>query len=259
MHHSFCPLCRSVSIQSLYEAVRVWNCLKCGLSFRNPQPNNDELADLYLQSYDAANISAGTTRMAGTTLSLARRYVRCLSKTQELRGKAVLDFGAGLGTMSIALMEYGAEVVAVEPFARHECEKVGIKTYRSLGDLPEGSRFDAIVAVDVVEHLHLPWVTLKELRALLSPTGWLYVATLNANGLNARISGARWREIVKPTHLIFFNQRTLEHTLKEAGFQHFFRLKWFIRYSNNPAIILLHWLLQHTGLDGELKYLAQKD
>lgn len=99
---------------------------------------------------------------------------------------------------------------------------------------------------------------LGELGGLLNPGGWLYLATLNAEGLNARVAGAHWREILKPEHLIFFTPTTLEHTLDKAGFDRCLRLKWFVRHSNNPAKLILHFLLQLSGLEGELRYLAQR-
>ena len=110
----------------------------------------------------------------------------------------------------------------------------------------------------MAEHLAGPWDILRELGGLLNPNGWLYVSTLNATGLNARVAGAHWREILKPEHLIFFTPKTLEYTLDKADFDRCLRLKWFIRYSNNPAKVILNFLLQLSGLEGELRYLAQR-
>lgn len=255
---ALCPLCGGARIACYYETLNVWKCRQCGLIFRNPQPHDDDLSALYRDSYRDESIATGATEMAGTTPSLARCYLRSLSRTFALKGKQVLDFGAGLGTMSMALNELGAHVTAVEPFAWRECEKAGIRTYRSLSELPRTARFDFVVAIQVVEHLPLPWETLRELRDLLKPRGWLFLATPNSSGLNARIRRDRWREIVKPTHLILFTPRTLERTLEKAGFERAIRLKGLMRYSDSPAKRILHSTLQLLALDGELRYLAQR-
>ncbi len=254
---AFCALCNGVDVAPLFQAANVWKCPRCGLIFRKPRPRDEELSGLYRECYSPRRIATGSTGQAGTTLSLARRYVRCLSKLVELRGKKVLDFGAGLGTISLALMEYGADVIALDPFAWDVCERVGIRSYSSLSELPEHMRFDGVVAIDVLEHVPFPWDTLQELRKLLVPDGWIYVSTLTIKGLNALIRKEHWREILKKEHLTFFTPRTLERMLKQAGFQRCTRLKWFIRYSRNPARITLHFVLQLLALEGELRYLAQ--
>jgi 2-polyprenyl-3-methyl-5-hydroxy-6-metoxy-1,4-benzoquinol methylase len=257
---ALCPLCEGTQIACRYETLNIWRCRQCGLIFRNPQPHDDDLSRLYSNSYSGESIATGTTQMemAGTSISLARSYVRSLSRTLELKGKQILDFGAGLGTMSMALRELGAQVIAVEPFGWRECEKAGIRSYRSLSELPRTARFDLVVAIQVVEHLPLPWVTLKELGDLLKPGGWLHLGTPNSNGLNARVCRRRWREFLKPTHLMFFNPDTLERTLEKAGFERLVRLKALIRYSDNPAKRVFHTTLQLLALGGELRYLAQK-
>jgi SAM-dependent methyltransferase len=253
-----CPLCEATTVAPLYPTICTWKCSQCRLIFKSPQPTYEELSSLYHESYDPYLIAAGETKMAGTTVPLARQYVRGLSKTMELRGKRVLDFGAGLGTMSLALKERGAVVVAVEPFAQRECEKTGVTTFPTLHEVPAGLQFDLIVAIEVIEHLQRPCETLKELRKLLKPAGLLFLTTPNATGLRARVRGPRWDAFVHPGHLMVFAPRTLERALETAGVHPYLRPRWVIRYSSNPARALLGFGLQLLGLDGQLKYLARK-
>jgi 2-polyprenyl-3-methyl-5-hydroxy-6-metoxy-1,4-benzoquinol methylase len=253
-----CPLCGKRDIRICFARVKVWKCNQCGLLFRNPQPESAELDQLYESHYTPSNIAAGKTEMAATTFELARRYADCLWNELELTGKKVLEFGAGLGSFAAALRERGADVAAVEPYAYDACRNAGITTYRTLEEIPKEVRFDVAVMVDVAEHLARPRDTFGRLRELLHPGGWLYVSTLTVSGLNARVTGGRWREITKPSHLVFFTPKTLEHTLQAAGFGRFTRLKWYVRYSSNPLRRIEHFLLQASQLDGELRYLAQR-
>src|SRR5688572_6235491 len=80
-----CQLCKSQRISPLFETVKVWKCSSCGLIFRNPQPTDEELFRLYNESYRPEKIATHSTRMAGTTLDLARYYVQCLAKTEDLQ------------------------------------------------------------------------------------------------------------------------------------------------------------------------------
>jgi len=93
---------------------------------------------------------------------------------------------------------------------------------------------------------------------LLKVGGWIYVATPNPTGLNAKINRGNWREAKKASHLLFPSPSTLEGMLYQAGFSKIKRLRWFIRFHCNPIRVMIHYIMQMTGLDGELRYLAWK-
>jgi len=168
-----------------------------------------------------------------------------------------MEFGAGLGITCRALRDSGAEVTAIEPFAWQECAKTGITTYRSLDELPATLKFDVILSLEVVEHLREPLAILRDLRGRLLPSGWLYLATPNAASLRARLHRARWSEFGKYGHMLFYTPRTLEIALRQAGFGVCARVKNYIRYGNNRAKALAHYALHRTGLEGELRFVAQ--
>ena len=136
-------------------------------------------------------------------------------------------------------------------------KRQGFKVHRDLASLSE-KKFHGIVMIDVWEHLTEPWTILSLLYGLLPSGGWLYIATPNPLGLNARLRGDRWREACKEGHLMFPEPCTLERMLQEVGFSRWKRVKWLIRYSINPAKIIMHWGMQLLGLDGELRYIAWK-
>ncbi len=252
-----CPLCESSDIGALFPSIWVWKCAKCGMIFRNPQPTEEELSNFYNKAFRPENVAAHTTGMAGTTHSLARQYVSYLSRKIGVKRKRVLEFGAGLGNTCRALRECGADVTAIEPFAWKECRNAGITTCRSLDELPESSKFDVIIALEVIEHLRSPWLNLRQLQSRLQPGGWLYAATPNAGGLRARLHGAQWGELTKYGHLLFYTSGTLELALKKAGFARCARVRSHVRHSRHPGKVLAHYALQSAGLDGDLRYLAQ--
>ncbi|MEM3433160.1 MAG: class I SAM-dependent methyltransferase [Candidatus Methanomethyliaceae archaeon] len=222
-------------------------------------PTPDELAELYKSSWHEPNKNPCET--GGTTRPLAAIYARKLAASLGLKdfsGKVILDFGAGMGEMLAAVEELGGEVYAVEPFGCQYLAERGFRVFRSLEDIPPCLRFDGVIAMDVVEHLESPWEQLREIRGVLKDPGWLYVATVNAWCLNARLSRAGWREARRPGHLVFFTLRTLEKILAEAGFERLRRLRWFLGYNRGCIHTAVHYILQLFRLDGALRYIAWK-
>jgi len=158
--------------------------------------------------------------------------------------------------MLAALAYLGADVYAIESFGSHFLRERGYKVFRTLDEIPKGLLFDGIVTIDVLEHLTTPWNELKRFMEICKTNSFVYIATPNVGGLNARIYGSRWREALNPSHLVLFTPRSLEQVLASCGYKRYRRLRWFIRYSRNPALLLLRYPLQASRLDGELRYLA---
>jgi 2-polyprenyl-3-methyl-5-hydroxy-6-metoxy-1,4-benzoquinol methylase len=204
------------------------------------------------------------TRETGSTdAEIARRLVALLSATlaaPNFAGRRILDYGAGRGALTVELTKQGADVVAIEPFGYDFLAKLGFPVYRDLAELPDSLLFDGIVSVEVVEHLRDPCGTLTRLHERLSSGGWLLVTTPNAAGLPAKLMGQRWREAAKPGHIVFFTPATLGEILRNSGFKHAQRVRWFIRYPHaSPLRALIQLGLQALAIDGGLRMMAYRE
>lgn len=255
-----CPYCMSPAIRERWGNSNFWKCATCGLFFRNPRPTDMELLSLYAKSWtEPEKYSSGT---GGTDLRLARIYARRLARDlgrKGFLGSRILDYGAGRGAMAETLNELGAEVSCLEPFGHEFLKNRGFEVYQSLQEISAQERFDGVVMIDVWEHLSEPWKVLREICNLLGPGGWVLVAVPNPLGLNPTISGGHWREAKNRGHLLFPEPRTMERVLSESGFVDCRRLRWIVRYADNPVKYLLHLALQVSGLEGEQRYLAWKE
>ena len=222
-------------------------------------PKEAELTRLYEDGW--RNPEANQAETGGTDLRLARVYARRLASSlgrRDFKGLRLVDFGAGTGTMSLALVEQGAVVVSVDPFGYERLRAQGLTAYRSLADVPRDQPFDGAVSLDVLEHLTAPWDDLAALREMIVPGGWIYVSTLNTASANARIKRGHWREARKAGHVVFFDAHGLELVLARAGFAEIRRPHWLVRYTRNPFRALLHVLLQLLGLETGLRAIAMK-
>ena len=87
----------------------------------------------------------------------------------------VLDFGCGGGDMLekiICRSKYGVDI---NPLARKEAGKKGIKVYPGLDDIPTGLKFDIIYSHHTLEHLENPAEILRSLKKYLKKDSKLIV------------------------------------------------------------------------------------
>ncbi|WP_408901864.1 bifunctional 2-polyprenyl-6-hydroxyphenol methylase/3-demethylubiquinol 3-O-methyltransferase UbiG [Plastoroseomonas hellenica] len=106
----------------------------------------------------------------------------------SLEAVSVLDIGCGAGLASEALARRGARVTGMDAapealaVARTHAEAGGLAIdYRQGGpeDLPREARFDAVMALEVIEHVEARDAFLAELAGALKPGGMLFLSTLN--------------------------------------------------------------------------------
>nr|HMQ21137.1 bifunctional glycosyltransferase/class I SAM-dependent methyltransferase [Planctomycetota bacterium] len=146
------------------------------------------------------------------------------------RGARVVELGAGHGQVGRSLHGQGASVVAIDlykpdvdfpfpylardldaPFADAVCEA-------------QGGQSQVVVALDVIEHLKEPEVSLREIRAVLEPGGRLLASTGNVAYLPLRfllffgMFNYGKKGILDLTHKRLFTTRSFRRTLEGEGF-----------------------------------------
>lgn len=107
---------------------------------------------------------------------------------EPLRGRRVLDLGCGKGRFARRLAEGGAEVVGIDLSAAMlaEAEDGFGRVRGSARRLPfAAATFDAVIAVEVFEHLAAIDAVLNEVRRVLRPGGIVAIVDKNAGALNA--------------------------------------------------------------------------
>ncbi len=154
-------------------------------------------------------------------------------KFMEWRGSQVLDLGCAGGFMAEALDDRGANVTGIDPAketikaAQIHAEAGGRSIRYDTGvgeDLPyETEKFDAIVCVDVLEHVADLNQVIEEVARVLRPGGLFLFDTINRNAVSrfATITLAEdvLRLLPKGTHdpAKFIRPQELHATITNSG------------------------------------------
>lgn len=150
----------------------------------------------------------------------------------DRRPLRLLEVGCGAGATLRLLREQGmcAWAAAVEANeaaaaeARNHADRLMVGDIERMElDIADGS-LDAVICLDVLEHLIDPWRTASRLAALLRPDGAMILSIPNLRFYKVSLPmvlGGRWRYadsgILDRTHLRFFTLETVEDMLTQAG------------------------------------------
>jgi len=94
------------------------------------------------------------------------------------KGLDILDFGGGIGTISIALSDnhnvYYYDVPGItQDFAKFCCKHMKKQVSFIDEEMMNKLKYDVIMTIDVLEHLDNPLETMKHLSSLLKPRGYM--------------------------------------------------------------------------------------
>lgn len=97
----------------------------------------------------------------------------------RIRGKKILDVGAGPGAFLDYIRGVAAEISAIEPCRAYEDRlfKICHEVYPFLQNVAQGRKYDLITCFDTIEHVQDPRATLQAAYKLLAPGGTLVVST----------------------------------------------------------------------------------
>lgn len=174
------------------------------------------------------------TRVAYSRDALVKHFNVEHTTRTPLKGLRILDIGCGGGLLSEPLTRLGATMVSIDAteknikVAKHHADMMRLDIdYRHItaeGLAEMGEQFDAIINMEVIEHVADVDAFLATCKQILKPNGIMLVSTLNRtikSLLLAKIGAEyilRWLPIGAHDWNKFIKPHDLEKALTRAGF-----------------------------------------
>ena len=188
-------------------------CRQCGFQFKDPPIDAEKLMSCYMQANsDNWDLDPDPRqRKFDVIKSVLIRHAA---------GRRILDVGCFNG----ALLHYLGE----------EWQKFGVEPSRQAADLarardvnvlaatldeldPNTAPFDAVIAIDVAEHIVEPLPFFRQLSKLLAPGGVLLILTGDNEAFAWRLQTNAYWYCSLPEHVSFYNKRSLDRIGERLG------------------------------------------
>jgi 2-polyprenyl-3-methyl-5-hydroxy-6-metoxy-1,4-benzoquinol methylase len=167
------------------------------------------------------------------------------------RGASVVDVGCGEGAFALRMVDAGYAVVGLDQIQPGAHPAQGGFDYVAVDLLDAGARaaflerhrerYDAVVLLEVIEHVHDPWQVLEFCRELVRPEGILLLSTPNLTSFFSRfrfLTSGRLHQFepgdLEYGHINPMTAMMVATVLDETGFD-------LLEKSPGPRIPVLVW------------------
>ena len=219
-----CPTCgRLTPHNRLYEKSQctIFRCSQCGIG-RTVAPEFDP-SSYYTEDYFSGGHDDGYADYVGSEPVLRAEFAKIVSLLGQYcpRGGRVLEIGSAYGFFLLeAKKHFQAEGFEISTEAAEYARSRGLSVRDGIVDeknLSEIGDIDAIVLLDVIEHLPDPYETLAMCWRYLKPGGVVLFTTGDFGSAPAKILGRKWRLMTPPQHLFFFTRKSVDALATRLG------------------------------------------
>jgi SAM-dependent methyltransferase len=236
LEYPACPVCANHERQfpfPLREPYGVARCTACGIHYLYPRLIESAMQEAYRQSsyYEGGECGYADSSYTAQESALRATFKRLLHNLADrgLTGGSLLEIGCGYGYLLDEARpfferrvgtEFSAEGAAIARATGAEVFVGGIE------EVPRDSKFDCIVAIQVIEHVYEPLRFVQQLASHTKPGGHIVLATPDIGGVLRKAMGRRWPSFKAPEHVLYFDFQTLGALMRRAGLSDIHRLPY---------------------------------
>ncbi len=249
----FCPICKKSNfiklVSNCKENIRLTEksysygeCLDCKVISLFPTPDIKTISNHYnfLNKEKEKNIS--NKKIVNLLFKIKDHYqnkknfkntLRNILKFGEedfpylnmIRGRKILDLGAGNGFFSLAAKEKGFDVISIEQnkSSINFAKRIGVKMIESdinsKLSMQYASEVDYVTLNHVFEHILNPYNFLSILHKNISNNTKVIIFIPNVNSIWRYVFKEKWYGWDPPIHVHLYNKQALEIIINNAGFK----------------------------------------
>lgn len=238
----FCAGCKATGIRPWLEARggHYVVCTSCGLVRTDPLPFETELEARAEYWSEKHHLREDKLQRQFDPVFQRMAYGKVLRKLRPYqRNGRLLEIGCAAGAFLDAAQRERWRPSGVElskSASAYAREQRGLDVHAgTLADTNfDAESFDAVVMLDVIEHVFQPSDLVAAVHALLRPGGALLMMTPNIRSLGARTQKSAWEAYTPDDHLWLFHRGTLGSLCEHNGFR--VRTSWTM--DCNPMAML---------------------
>lgn len=220
----FSPLLQAKDYTASQESFILADCHHCGFRVTNPRPTLRAIGRYYESSAYISHTNSSKGAF-DRIYQLARK--RALQSKHNTIRKAtsqgtLLDIGCGTGEFAAHMQKQGYRVQGVEPSpgARLQAEQNHrLRVFADLDQVPTHEQFKVVTMWHVLEHLHDPSKTMKQIHARMERAGHLFIAVPDRESWDAAHYQDLWAAYDVPRHLSHFRRTDMFRLLNQHGFR----------------------------------------
>lgn len=189
--------------------VETVKCRNCDLVQPKYEIDFKQIIKFYSDIKDEEYLKTSIIRGKSNYSQISNILKRYLNKSYN-----ILEIGAGSGGLLYQLIKEYKNSRGIEPssqfckFAKTNYNIILKNTGYEL--LNSAKKYNAVIAMDVIEHVSSPDNLMKTIKNLLKPGGISIIVTPDRNSFLAKITKSKWWHI-RPPHLYYFNDRSFEY------------------------------------------------
>jgi SAM-dependent methyltransferase len=199
----------------------VFRCRGCGIG--QIEPSGFDPESFYTIEFFQSGRSDGYADYGGSATVLRREFAATARRLARYvrQGGQLLEIGCAYGYfLEIARDRWQVHGLEISGDAVARCTAAGLDVYQGKAQWSSLVRFpslDAVVILDVIEHLEDPFSVLADCLEKLRPGGVVYLSTGDFQSALARFMGKNWRLMIPPQHIWYFTPRAFERLAQSLG------------------------------------------